>query len=137
MPMPRKSKEKKKRIEKKWGNNAAHKRKNKQKAKQKKRQQGNVTTQGEGKNNNKGNLKKPMYTCTCTFLSIKKKFIPTKFSLHFEEKTFWWAKGENTWVLSFIFLPSHPTKYTPKNISFLFSLQSFPFTLFHLQTNTP
>ena len=111
MPMPRKSKEegKKKKI--------------------KATSQGNVR---EGKK-----IIIIMCTCKWAFLSIKKKFIPTKFSLYFEEKTFWWAKGENTWVLSFIFLPPHPTKYTPKNILFLFSLQNFPFTLFHLQTNTP
>ena len=36
----------------------------------------------------------------------------------------------------FIFLLPHPTKHTLKKFSFLFSLQSFPFTLFHLYTNT-
>ena len=71
------------------------------------------------------------------FLSIKKKFTPTQFSLYFGEKIFWWAQGENTWAPPFIFLPSYPTKHTPKRFSFLFSLQNFPSTLFYLQTNTP
>ena len=39
---------------------------------------GNITTQGRGRKKN--NLKK-----TQAFLSIKKKFIPTQFSLHFGE----------------------------------------------------
>ena len=30
------------------------------------------------------------------FLSIKKKFTSTQFSLYFGEKIFWWAQGENT-----------------------------------------
>ena len=89
------------------------------------------------KKKNKGNLKKPMCTCTWVFLSIKKKFIPTQFSLHFGEKTFWWVWGENTWIPPFIFIPSYPAKHTPKRFFFPFSLQSFPSTLFHLQTNTP
>ena len=55
------------------------------------RQQGNVSAQRRRKKN-KGNLKKPM--CTWAFLSIKKKFIPTRFFLYFGKKTFWWAKEE-------------------------------------------
>ena len=43
---------------------------------------------GEKKRKNKGNLKRPMCTCTWGFLSIKKKFIPTQFSLNFGKKTF-------------------------------------------------
>ena len=75
--------------------------------------------------------------CTWVFLSINKKFISTYFFFfHFKEKTFWWVPEENTWVPSFIFLPPYPTKHTPKKFSFLFYLQSIPFTLFHLQTNT-
>ena len=74
--------------------------------------------------------------CTWVFFSIKKKFIPTQFFLHFENKTFWWAWRENTWTPSFIFLPLYPTKHTLKKFSFLFSFQSFPSTLFYLQTNT-
>ena len=38
--------------------------------------------------------------------------------------------------LTIYFLSSYPTKRTLKKISFLFSLQSFPSTLFYLQTNT-
>ena len=60
-----------------------------------------------------------------------------QFSLHFEEKTFWWVKRENIWTSPFIFLPLHPTKHTLKKFSFSFSLQSFSSTVFHLQTNTP
>jgi len=50
-----------------------------------------------------------------------------QFSLHFGEKTFWWVKGENTWLLLFILLPPHPTKHTPKKFSF-----PFFFKVFHL-----
>ena len=39
------------------------------------------------------------------------------FSLHFEEKIFWWAQGKNTYVRPFIFLPSHLTKQTQKSFS--------------------
>ena len=44
-----------------------------------------------------------------------------KFSLHFEEKTFWWTQWENIWAPSFIFLHSHPTKHILKKNFFLFS----------------
>ena len=37
----------------------------------------------------------------------------------------------------FIFLSPHSTKHTLKKFLFLFFFQSFLFTLFHLQTNTP
>ena len=60
-----------------------------------------------------------------------------EFSLHFGEKTFWWAKRENICAPLFIFLPFYLTKHTLKKFSFLFSLQSFSSSLFHLQTNTP
>ena len=52
-------------------------------------------------------------------------------------RTFWWVRGENTYVLPFIFFPPHTTKHTSKKFLFPFFLQSFPSTLFHLQTNTP
>ena len=97
---------------------------------------------GEEKKN-KGNLKKPMCTCTsaflsikkklCTwaFLSIKKKFISTQFSLHFGEPV---EKKSGPHHL-FSILPTQPNTFQ-KSFSFLFSLYSFPSTLFHLQTNT-
>ena len=80
----------------------------------------------------------------CPYASTQGHFCPLsnpifslQFSLHFWEKTFSWAHGENTWAPPFIFLPPHPTKYTPKKFSFPFSLKSFSSILFHLQTNTP
>ena len=39
--------------------------------------------------------------------------------------------------LTIYFPSSHLTKHTLKKFYFLFSLLSFSFTLFHLQTNTP
>ena len=48
-----------------------------------------------------------------------------QFFLHFGVKTFWWARGENTWVLPFIFLPSHPTKHTQKSFPFHFLSEVF------------
>ena len=46
-----------------------------------------------------------MCMCTWVFLSIKKKFIPTQFSLHFEEKTFWVGLGRKH-LSSTIYFPS-------------------------------
>ena len=60
-----------------------------------------------------------------------------QFSLHFREKFFWWAQGENTQISLFIFLPPHPPNTLKKKNFFPFFLQSFSSTLFHLQTNTP
>ena len=53
------------------------------------------------------------------------------------EKTFWRAQGENIWAPPFILLPSHLTKYILKKFFFLFSLQNFPFTLFHPKQTCP
>ena len=69
------------------------------------------------------------------FCPLGSPIFSLQFSLHFGEKTFKWARGGNTQTPPFIFLPPHPTKYTPKKFSFPFSLQSFPSILFHLQTN--
>ena len=126
----KKKKRKEKKEAKKKGQRFCQKKK-KEKKRKKQKTRGNVE-----KDINKSNLKK--FTCTCiwAFLSIKKKFILTQFSLHFGEKTFWWARGENTWAPLFIFLHSYPLKHTPKKIYSLFSFQNFPSTLFHLQTNT-
>ena len=44
--------------------------------------------------------------------------------------------GENFLVGLFSFLPTQP-KILKKKFSFLFFLQSFPFIIFRLQTNTP
>ena len=55
--------------------------------------------------------------------------------LSIRERTFWWVWGEYTWPLLFIFFSLYPTKHISKKFSFLFSLQSFSSTLFHLQTN--
>ena len=46
-----------------------------------------------------------MCKCTWVFLSIKKKFIPTQFSLHFEEKTFQVGLGRKH-LSSIIYFPS-------------------------------
>ena len=57
------------------------------------------------------------------------RFSPTKFSLHFGEKTFGGPHHH---------FPSPPsTKHPPKSFSSSYSLQNFPSTLLHLQTNTP
>ena len=55
--------------------------------------------------------------------------------LSIRERTFWWVWGEYTWSPLFIFFSLYPTKHISKKFSFLFSLQSFSSTLFHLQTN--
>ena len=53
---------------------------------------------GGGGATRQGNVReeKKMYRYKWAFLSIKKKFIPTQFSLYFKKKNFWWARGENT-----------------------------------------
>ena len=73
--------------------------------------------------------------CTWAFSSIKQLIFSLQFSPHFGEKTFLWA--ENTQASLFIFLSSYPTKHISKKFLFPFSFQSFPLTLFHIQTNTP
>ena len=80
--------------------------------------------------------KMSLCTCTWAFSSIKQPIFSLQFSPHFREKTFWWARRENTLGPPFIFLSLHPTKHTPKKFFFPFSLQNFLSTLFRLQTNT-
>ena len=105
--------------------------KTKQNKSNKKRQQGSVLlTRGEEK---KGNLKKPMCMCTWAFLTIKKNYLHSVFSLLWEENI---LVGLRRRVSQFIFHPFYPTKHTLKKFSFSFSLQSFPPTLFHRKTNT-
>ena len=74
--------------------------------------------------------------CKCKFSSIKRPhFLPSVFS------PFW---GENILVgprrknpdPTIYFPSSPPNQIHSKKFSFSFSLQSFPSTLFHLQTNT-
>ena len=89
----------------------------------------------EKKEKEKGN-ELPMCKCTWAFSSIKQPIFSLQFSPHFREKTFWWARRENTLGPPFIFLSLHPTKHTPKKFFFPFSLQNFLSTLFLLQTNT-
>ena len=48
-----------------------------------------------------------------------------QFSLHFREKFFWWAQGENTQISLFIFLPPHPPNTLKKKISFHFFSKVF------------
>ena len=72
----------------------------------------------------------PMCKCTWTFLSIKQlHFLPSVFSLiwgeNFGEKTFWWARGEKTRALPFIFFPPHPIKHTPKSFPSYFLSKVF------------
>ena len=75
--------------------------------------------------------------CIWAFLSIMKKLISTWFSLHFGEKTFWRAQGENIWAPPFILLPSHLTKYILKKFFSLFSFQSFSSTYFTSKQTHP
>ena len=63
------------------------------------------------------------------FHQLSSLIFSPKFFPDFGEKTFCGAP--------FIFLPPRPTKHTLKKFYFPFPLQSYPSTLFHLQTNTP
>ena len=51
-----------------------------------------------------------MCTCIWAFLSIKKKFIPIQFSLHFREKAFWWSQRKHMGPT--IYFPSFPPNQT-------------------------
>ena len=79
-----------------------------QKIKRKRKEKKKATW--EKKNKIKGKLKKPMCTCIWAFLSIKKKFIPIQFSLHFREKAFWWAQRKHLGPT--IYFPSFPPNQT-------------------------
>ena len=75
--------------------------------------------------------------CIWGFLSIKKKFILTQVSLYFWEKTFLVGPRRKHQGLTIYFPFSPPNQTHLKKFSFIFSLQSFLSSLFHLQTNTP
>ena len=65
--------------------------------------------------------KRNWINCPCAsahghFCPLSNLIFSLQFSLHFEKKTFWQARGENTRTPLFIFLPSHTTKHTPKKI---------------------
>ena len=47
-----------------------------------------------------------MCKCIWAFLSFIYQIPPIQFSLHFGEKTFWWARRENIWALLIFSLPS-------------------------------
>ena len=66
--------------------------------------------------------------CKCAyghFCLLNNLIFSLQFSLHFGEKTFWWAQGEDTQAPSFIFLPPYPIKHTPKSFSSHFLLKVF------------
>ena len=70
------------------------------------------------------------------FCPLSSHIFSFQFSFHFRKKTFCCTQRENIRTPSFIFLLLHLTKHTSKKFFFLFSLQSFPFILFHFQINT-
>ena len=70
------------------------------------------------------------------FCPLSNLIFSLQFSLHFGEKTFGDPKRKHSSPT--IYFPSSPPNQThSKKFSFPFSIQSFPFTIFHLQTNTP
>ena len=70
------------------------------------------------------------------FCHLPIKFLPLNFLSILERKHFGGPKEKTLGLYQFFFFPSLPlTKHSPKKFSFLFSLQSFLSTLFHLQTN--
>ena len=70
------------------------------------------------------------------FCPLSNHIFSLQFSLHFGEKTFGDPKRKHLGPTIY-FPPSPPNQTHSKKFFFSFSLQSFPFTLFHLQTNTP
>ena len=65
-----------------------------------------------------GRRKKYINKGMCTGIFVNKKNHSTQFSLHLEEKTFWWIRRENTCNPQFIFLSPHLTKHTSKKFYF-------------------
>ena len=59
----------------------------------------------------KGKKKKKKGTGHGHFCPLSSLIFSLQFSLHFREKTFWWAWEENTQAPPFIFLPPHLTKH--------------------------
>ena len=99
-------------------------------------------SKNEKKNKNKNNgsersgKKKKNGARDRHFCPLSNHIFSLQFSLHFGEKTFGDPKRKH--LGSTIYFPSSPPNQThSKKFFFPFSLQSFPFTLFHLQTNTP
>ena len=115
--MPRKGKEKKKKKK--------ERRKKLAEAtcpgKEKKNGRGNMPRKGKEKKN----LQRQCASIHGHFRQLSNLIFSLKFSLHFGEKTFWWAQGEDTQAPSFIFLPPYPIKHTPKSFSSHFLLKVF------------
>ena len=104
--------------------------------KKEKRRQCYLLPRGEGKKKIKATWRAHVHVPMSIFVN-KKKIHPHSIFSSFWKKTFWLARGGNTWTPPFIFLSSYPIKHTPKKFFFPFSFQNFPSTMFHLQTNTP
>ena len=65
------------------------------------------------KKNKKGKNK---WTGHRHFCPLSSFIFSLQFSLHFEEKTFWWTQEKNTWAQPLIFLLLHLTKHTQKSL---------------------
>ena len=85
----------------------------------------------------KNNVDKPVCNCTWAFLSKNNvQFFPSVFSPFWRENFL--VKLGRKHLGFTIYFSSFPSNQThSKKFLFLFSLQSFPSTLFHLQINTP
>ena len=102
----------------------------KREKKRSKKKRGNVTAQGRGRK------KKQLEENIGIFVNQEKIHPHLVFSPFWRENILM-GPGRKHLDPTIYFPSSLLTKHTSKKFSFLFSLQSFPSTLFHLQTNTP
>ena len=109
--------------------------KEKKKRKEKKKKKREATCLAKKKKKGKKERKKgTRYEHFCPLSSLIFSF---QFSLHFGENTFVVDLGKKHLGPTIYFPSSPPNQIHSKKIFFPFSLQNFPSTLFHLQTNTP
>ena len=109
------------------------KRKKKKKGKKEEEERGYVPSKKK-KKGKKERKKGTRYEHFCPLSSLIFSF---QFSLHFGENTFVVDLGKKHLGSTIYFPSSPPNQIHSKKIFFPFSLQNFPSTLFHLQTNTP
>ena len=110
------------------------KKKKKKKKKGKKEEEERGYVPSKKKKGKKERKKGTRYEHFCPLSSLIFSF---QFSLHFGETTFVVDLGKKHLGPTIYFPSSPPNQIHSKKIFFPFSLQNFPSTLFHLQTNTP
>ena len=111
-----------------------------QEKKEKKKKKGKKEEEERGyvpsKKKKKGKKERKKGTRYEHFCPLSSLIFSFQLSLHFGENTFVVDLGKKHLDPTIYFPFSSPNQTHSKKIFFLFSLQNFPSTLFHLQTNT-